>query len=353
MYQNPPRYVPGPPIGEAETTTPRRSGLRRFLMPFLLLAALILGVSYEAMPEPDVEVRPGIAFTDAGLVLVPYERYGTRGVFQVLTQDDTQVRLAAADPGTGEVRWDVQLSDRLVWEATVLAGGRRLAYVATDSGLVIVDLADGGVVAEGGGVGGLGAAFAATPSAYAYDPQGRRILAENATGAVLAIPMDETTANPVDERTAAAWAPRLTADRAAAPGPTAVEAALPGTRERVALEDLPFGIPGRELVRVTEDGRRRPVGGTAFHSGSLVVNGVSTAHVLVQHQRFADETGIALSSVALDTGLVTATVDLGEPVTGAVAGREGTTAVAAGAVLALAHDGRITRTDLGTVGFFG
>lgn len=334
-----------------------------FVLPFLVFVLLFFGGSYEIAPDPEVEVLPGFAFVDAGgrdLLLVPYERHGTRGMFQSMTQDTFQVRLAAVDPDSGEVRWDTQLSDQLVWEAAVLASGQRYAYVTTDSGLVVVDLADGTLVAEGAGVGGLGDEFVAARSAYAYDGKGRRVLAMNAEGEVLAIPLDQAKAAPVDEQTAAAWAGKLSVE----PGPvvpveaTAREAALTA-QERIALRDLPFGIPGRELVHATGGGWWLPVGGTAFHGGRLVVDGkaavgAASGHVLVEHQRSVNDGGVALSMVTADNGMVTGSIDVEHAVTRALAGPDGTTVVSTGPDLALAHaDGRVIRVDVGVVDFFG
>lgn len=349
MYQNPPRYVPGP-VAHAVALPPRRRRIVPFVLPFLLFGVLFFGGSYAIAPAPAVEVLPGFAFVDTGgrdLLLVPYERNGTRGMYQSMTQDTFQVRLAAVDPGTGEVRWDTRLSGQSAWEAAVLAGGRRYAYVTTGSGLAVVDLADGAVVADG-----LGDAVVAA----AYDRDGRRVLTMNTEGDVLAVPLDRATAAPVDEQTAAAWSVRLSA----APGSVqaiAQEAALTA-RERIALRDLPFGIPGRELVR---NGGRwwLPVGGTAFRGGSLVVDGAAavgaaSGHVLVQHQRQGNDSGLALSMVTADNGMVTGSVDIEHAVTRAVTGPDGTAAVSTGPDLALARgDGRVVRVAVGVVDFFG
>jgi outer membrane protein assembly factor BamB len=335
-------------------------------MPFLVLLILLsFGGSYVASSEPAVRIQPGLAFAEVGgrdVVLVPYQRNGGRGLFQVIVRDRFQVRLAAADPATGEVLWDTQLSDQLLWEASVLAAGQRYAYLATDSGLVVVELADGSVVAEGEGVRGLGSAFVAARSAYAYDPEGRRVLAMNAAGAVLAIGLDQAVAAAVDAPTAAVWSGRLSAEPSptAPPRATGVEAVLdPGAPERITLRELPFGIPGSELVRIPPNGWPLPVGGTAFHGGRLVIAGgtaagAATGHVLVEHRRSLNDAGTTLSVVSLDTGQVTGSLAVESSVDHAVAGPDGTTVVAAGQVLAVARgDGQVVRIDVGATNFFG
>jgi outer membrane protein assembly factor BamB len=363
MYQNPPRYVPGPPQAVYRSVARRRPLIVLLLLPFLLFGLAFFGGSYAMAPEPDIEVQPGFAFVGAGgrdLLLVPYERHGARGMFQTMTQDLFQVRLAALDPDTGETLWDTQLSGELVWTASVLGGGRKYAYVATDAGLVIVAMGDGSVVAEGAGVAGLGDAFLAARSAYAYDAEGRRVLALTATGEVLAIPLDEAKAVPVDGPLPAQWSGRLSQE----PAPevpsevTAAEAALASGTERVALRDLPFGL-GQELVHVMSDGRRNSVGGTSFHGARLVVGaggvavGAASGHVLVQHQP-VNGSGFELSMVLPDNVQVTDTLAVEHAVARAVIGPDGSAAVATGQDLVLVSgDGRLTRADIGATNFFG
>jgi hypothetical protein len=62
MYQNPPRYVPGPPL-----SAPRRRRapvLALLLAPFVLFGLMFFGGSYAISPEPAVEVLPGLAFAE-------------------------------------------------------------------------------------------------------------------------------------------------------------------------------------------------------------------------------------------------------------------------------------------------
>jgi hypothetical protein len=363
MYQTPPQYSPVTPY-ETGRTIRFRVPLLLPLLPLILFAALFFGGSYALSPEPEVEVQAGFGFAEVDgrdVVLAPYSRHGVRGMFQMMTQDLFQVRLAATDPASGEVLWDTQLSDGLMWEASVLAAGRRYAYLATDSGLVVVALADGSVVAEGAGVQGLGDAFAAVRSAYAYDPEGRRVMAMTATGGVVAVGLDEVVATPVDASTAAAWSGRLSVQRGpGAPAKaTGDEGTLNAGAERIALREAPNGAPGSVLVRVTADGRELPVGATAFLGARLVVDGVTavaaaTGHVLVEHQRSVNDPGVALSLVSLATGQVTATLAVDARVDRALGGPDGVTAVAAGDLLAAARgDGRVVPLDVGLTNFFG
>jgi outer membrane protein assembly factor BamB len=362
MYQTPQQYQPVMPY--ESPSPPSRRVLPLLLLPLVLFALLFFGGSYAVSPEPDVEMQDGFAFAEVDgrdVVLAPYSRHGVRGMFQMMTQDLFQVRLAATDPATGEVLWDTQLSDELLWEASVLAAGQRNAYLATDSGLVVVRLADGSVLAEGAGVQGLGDAFATARTAYAYDPENRRVMAMDVTGRVSAIGLDEVVATPVDAQTAAAWSDRLSVQRGPGAPTTAtgVEAALNAGGERIALRQGPGGTPGSVLVRVTADGREIPVGVTTFHGARLVVDGVTavaaaTGHVLVEHQRSVNDTGVALSLVSLATGQVTATLTVDTRVERALVGPDGITALTAGELFAAARgDGRVVPLDVGAADFFG
>ncbi|MGC7096838.1 PA2928 family protein [Amycolatopsis lurida] len=365
MYQNPPQYAPAPSL----FATPQR---RRKLFPaplviFMgLFALLFFGGSYLVSPDPDIEAQPGVAFAEVDgrdVVLLPYERSGGRGMFQLMARDMFQVRLAAADPASGEVLWDTQLSDELVWEASVLAAGQRYAYVATDAGLMIVDLADGSVEAQGEEVQGLGTAFVTARGAYAHDPENNRILALTTAGTVKAIELDQTSAAAVDEETASAWGERLSAKSTSGipPKATGSEAGLlPSSAEQVVLEDVGIGDLGSVLFRGPEDGRKLQISQTAFPGARLVIAdgtaaGAATGHVLVQHQRSVNDTaGYTLSLVSLATGQVTGSLPVDSTVEGAVVGPDGTTAVATRDEFVLANgDGSLTHLDVGETDFFG
>lgn len=362
MYLDPPQYAPAPSLYD---TPPRRYRLKlRIPLVFFtgVFALLFFGGSYLLSPEPDIEVQPGFAFTEVdgrGLLLVPYERHGSRGMFQLMLRDMFQVRLAAVDPASGEVRWDAQLSDELIWEASVLAAGERYAYLATDSGLMIVDLADGSVAAQGEEVPGLGTGFVAARAAYAHDPDNHRILALTTAGAVKAIELDQTSAAAVDAETASAWGDRLSAQSTptSSSGATATEAELHG--EQVVLEDIGIGDLGSVLFRGPENGRKLQLSQTAFPGARLVVAdgtaaGADSGHVLVQHRRSVNDTGYTLSLVSLDTGLVTGSLPVGSAVERAVTGPDGTTALAARDEFVLARgDGSLIPLDIGESDFFG
>ncbi|MGM1058340.1 PA2928 family protein [Saccharothrix sp. Mg75] len=347
MYGMPEQYSP---IAPYETPHRRRGGLVRVVrfvlpLPLVLFALAFFGGTYLLMPEPDAEVHPGVAFARVEgrpAVLVPYDLHGSRGMFQLVVRDMFQVRLAAVDTASGELLWDAQLSDELAWEASVLAAGDRYAYLATTSGLVVVSLADGSVVAGAAEV--VGDAHLTARTAYGYDAETRRVMALDANGGVLAVPLDTLAAVPAEP---GPWAGRLSPDSAPPPPPPTATAVRLG-QEAVGLHDLPVGAA---LVRLPGE---VPLGGTAFHGAALVTEATPAGHVLVQHRPSVNDAGTALSAVSLATGLVTGTVGTGSPVARALTGPDGGTAVVTGDEVVLARpDGSLSVLDVGSTDFFG
>ncbi|MEU5692851.1 PA2928 family protein [Actinosynnema sp. NPDC020468] len=359
MYPTPQQYSPVAPY---ETPRRRRLSFGPFLvvLPLVLFAGLFFGLSFLASPEPDIEVQQGVGHARVqgrDVVLVPYARHGARGMFQLIFRDMFQVRLSATDPATGESLWDTQLSDELIWEADVLGAGDKYAYVATDSGLRILDLADGDLVAQGDGITGLGSGYVAARGAYAYDPEGGRVLAMNANGDVLAIPVDQTAAAPVDQATAAAWVGRLTTDhKTVRYDTTKREAAVDGGQ--LVVRERPNGAPGKVLVRVAADGQETPVGDAAFQNASIVVDGdraagAAAGSVLVHHQRSVNDKGWAVSLVSLATGQVTGTQPVASSLTRVLTTPDGGTLVTTDDGVLTARDGKLTALAVGATDFFG
>jgi hypothetical protein len=365
VYQSPQSYTPQP-YGEAEPykmprpARPRRTG--RFLGIGILafIVFMVFGFSYLVTPEPRVAAKAGIglaAVDGRQVVLTPYDRQGGRGMFQVIVSPLFQVRLAATDPATGDVVWDVRLSEQLIWDAAVLAAGDEYAYVATEDGLVVLDVRDGSIVSQGSGVEGLGGSYIADIKAYAYDAANRRVLAMNANGGVVALALDSAAAVPADEATTAAWIGKLTA-KPPAQAVTATRGALDADA-KIELRPRPNGGPGNVLVKVAADDTETLVSDAAFFGATIVrtgemAAGVASGHVLVKHNRTVNDTGVELSAVSLATGVVTSSVPLGSAPDGVVTRADGSTVVAAGNQLVTAGaDGRLAAVPLGKADFFG
>ncbi|GAA3893762.1 PA2928 family protein [Saccharothrix violaceirubra] len=331
--------------------TPRRTRLVApfaLLVPLVLFAGLFFGGSYLMTPDPEIEIKAGIGtgrVAGRDVVLVPYERSGPRGMWQLMFHDMFQVRLAAVDPRDGRVLWDVQLSDRLVWDAAVVAAGERYAFVATASGPVLLDLVDGSHVAGPDDIAGLGAKFVASPDAYVYDPEGRRVLTVDSDGTVLAIPVDGTAAQPVD---VPGWRPEKIRRSEST---TASEASLGDDKITVRERS---GAPGEVLARGTG------IGTEVFHGARIVVDGgravgAEAGRILVVHDRSVNDRSAAVSAVSLTTGAVTATLPLGSSgVDRAVVLPDGTAAIATDdEVVVATPEGRLTRLEVGDTDFFG
>ncbi|KAA2261769.1 hypothetical protein F0L68_15250 [Solihabitans fulvus] len=346
---------------------PRRTSVRfrvawtLFLVPFLFIGFMFFGFSYLVSPEPEIRIQPGVGVASVDgrdVALVPYERSGTRGMFQVMVRDLFQMRLAAVDAADGRTLWDVQLSDRLVWESSVLAAGKQYVYLATDSGPVVLNLRDGSVAARNDGITGLGGSFIAKRAAYGYDAQNHRVMAMNADGRVLAIPLDSLVAAPIDRDTAG-WASALAPDRFLDPAKVTAAAGDLGSGERVELRERSAGVPGSALVRVAADGRATPVGDTVFHHAFVVLDGSSAAgaaagHVLVTGDRSVNDTHTALRVVSVGSGAVIGSLDVASSPTATIALAGGGTAVATSYEIAVVTaDGRVTPLTVGATDFFG
>lgn len=253
-----------------------RSG--RYLVIYLLgFGLLFFGGSYLVSPDPSVETQVvGVGFASVGgdeVALVPYERSGSKGMFEIMTQPMFQVRLAAVDLATGHRIWDVKLSDGLVWGAGVLAAGTQYAYLASADGLIIVKLSDGSIVARDSHIEGLGDSYIAAYGAYGFDAERQVVVAMSADGDIRSIPLDSLTAAPADAATTSLWAGRLT-DGSSPPFPptsTATEAVLSGT-DTIALQPVTTGAIASTLVRVSAAGTTTPLGDTRFLDAEIVLD---------------------------------------------------------------------------------
>ncbi|MFB9908505.1 PA2928 family protein [Allokutzneria oryzae] len=338
------------------------------LLPLVLFGCMFFGGSYLLSPEPDVEVQRDVGFATVNgreAALLPYERSGSRGMFQLMFRDMFQVRLAAMDLRTGERLWDIQLSDKLLWNASVLAAGKTTAYVSTDAGLVAVSLANGEVLAERAGFGGLGDSYVASRSAYAFDADRNVVVAMDATGNVHTIALDSLVTTPADAATAAMWNGKLSGKRPLpdASSTTAKEAMLNPT-ESLVLKDKPMGAT---LFRRVPGGRISPVGDTVFHNAQIVLErssprtaaGARSGHVLVQHERNVNDKTNVLSVVSLATGAVTDSLVVGSSRAQTVSDDKTAVTVATegkshpNGLAVVGADGRITHFSVGTSNVFG
>lgn len=187
---------------------------------FLVGLASLFIASNDNRSQLGVDIAFG---TVAGhdVVLVPYQASGPGGLAGMpayLTGPDS-LRVAAVDVVTGDLLWD-RLLDK-GWpsdEASILAGGSRFGYVATDSGLVVLSLVDGRIQARGANVPGLGESYIASRTAYAYDAVDDAVVMLTTDGRVLTIPVDTDTAQPATSAQRSRWIDELNlpADRSAA-----------------------------------------------------------------------------------------------------------------------------------------
>lgn len=186
-------------------------------------------------PVQVAEVSPGVAVTTVAgrdAAVVAYNRHGPRGFVEMLFGFGSQ-RVVAIDLATGHHVWDLQLVNDTFYDARVIAAGDRLAYVANQDGLYIIDIDTGGIVGRPGTIDGLrepngGAEW------YLADPEGRRVLTVVDGGAVRAIDLDDTVARPVSDDDSHRWRPAF--------GPNGTSNLSSGTADLAAVGDVGFSV---------------------------------------------------------------------------------------------------------------
>jgi hypothetical protein len=386
------------------TPKPKRSpGLGLFgmiIVPSLGIGAIAVGGEYLTAPEPDIAVQSGIGFAaydGADLALVPYDRNGSGDLISSMRHEMFEVRLAAVDLATGDSEWDVLLSEELSWKAAVVAAGEHYAYLATDDGLTILDLADGDVVTEPGDIPGFEGAQAVSGAAYAFDPGIGAVVALDVNGAVHTIALDALEAAPADADTTAAWSGLLFAEGSVPDigGMTSTEALLADDEGSVRLEPTAAGALGSNLVLDGPEGQRA-LGNRVFYEAGIVLDqtvlvssftveidvdelidevledaaaagqqlwtglgtaaaGADSGHVLVEHRTEPGTESYAMHVIDAATGQVTASIATGSRLGRALTGPGGHTVVIAAPegsywlsdLVVVAPGGSLERVEIG------
>lgn len=195
------------------------------------------------------------------IAVVPYGSNAPEGLLGVPAWlvGDTVVGVAALDLDAREELWRTELfSGHPQPQAGVVGVGAELAYVATDDGLVVLDVRTGAVVARPDGIDGLGADYLASRTAYAHDPGARAVITLNARGDVLAIPLDATAARPAGEPAVLRWRDTLNLDDERRPLAAHESADVP--------EEIP--LPSAPGLRVLIDDSLRSATVTVADAGS-------------------------------------------------------------------------------------
>ncbi|GAA2786076.1 PA2928 family protein [Crossiella cryophila] len=375
---------PGPYEVQRSFRRRKRNGGIFVLVLFSFIGFMVFGMSYFASPYVSADAQKGVGYATVAekeIALVPYRRSGSRGLFQMITQDTFQVRLFAVELDTGRRLWDTQLSSMPPgWQAKVITAGARNAYVATDGGLVILDLATGDILARDGDIQGLPNPVTSS-AAYGYDASSTSIVAMSADGGLRTIPLDTVVAAPAPPELARTWRSKLSPQRPgteSTSGASSSHGVLAG-REKVELiprED----VPGLRLVRRTGNSGGTPIGETVFHEGRLLLTpppgevegkgfpdssssaaGTPAGLVVVQHLRDLNSRNYAVSVVSVQTGQVVATHPIGpgmnrvltSPGKRTLLFADGEDSMLGDGLATIGLDGRINWFYLGTIDFFG
>ncbi|MFT4048813.1 MAG: PA2928 family protein [Solirubrobacterales bacterium] len=269
----------GPQQKPPRTRRGRRGvGVTGSLIGFLLFfCAMFFGLSWLVSPEPDVETAQPVAVAELNgrdVVLVAYSRDGPRGMFQLMFQPMFQSRLAAIDAETGDAVWDVRLDEELSSDMRVLAAGEDRVYIASDEGLYIRSLSDGGAVAEPDAIDGLGDSYVAELGSYDYDAARRLVVAIDQAGELWQIPVGDTTAVPADAETVAAWQEVLSDTfRFALDFPTTGEPAIVADGVTLSGRATKAGALTESLVLTASDGTSSALGDETFLEPEIVLDG--------------------------------------------------------------------------------
>lgn len=386
------------------TPKPRRRGLfgafALMWVPGLAIGAFAIFGEHATAPDPDVALQSGIGFAHydgTDLALVPYDRNGSGDLINSIRHDVFEVRIAAVDLATGDTAWDVRLSDALAWKTAVVAAGEHYAYLASDDGLMILDLADGDTVTEAGEVPGLEGSQSVSGAAYGFDPALGAVVALDVDGGVHTIALDALEATPADADTTATWSGMLFPEGPVPDigGMTSTEALLADGEATVRITPLADNALGGGLVLDGPEGERA-LGTRVFYGAGIVLDqtalvsqftveidvdelieefmedaaaagqdlwtgtgttaaGAASGHVLVEHQPEPAVEAYALHVVDLVTGQVTASIDTGSRLGRALTGPTGHTVVIAapegsywpGDLVIVAPEGSIERVEIG------
>lgn len=354
----------------------RRRGLGLFgrLIVFpLIFAGLSFGVSALIMKDHatiDAQPTATLASIDGTEALVvPYQRQGSAGMWQLANSDMFQIRLAAVGLADGDLLWDVQLTDDLIGAVAVLAADEAMVYVTTDSGLMILDVADGSEVASGADIEGLGDRAVLDAGAYGYDPVDNVIVVIDTLGALLEIPVGSATAAPADAAVAERWAGTLHPDGTLwmsitngyitttnqwvgadgfAVTLTEIEAAVKRSRLDVTLPDGTV-VAGPELVgaEIVVDGP------------SAMVAGLPSGLVVVEHKESINGPDTTLSVFSATTGKAVGTIPGAGSVLRVLTDEDGRTILVIGdsgpeaTIVVLDQSGIATTAQIGHMNIFG
>ncbi|GAA2143793.1 PA2928 family protein [Glycomyces algeriensis] len=384
-----------------KTRRPRGFGLLGLVViPSVGIGGIAIGAEYLTAPEPDIAIQSGVGFAHydgTDLALVPYDRNGSGDPISSFEHEMFEVRIAAVDLATGDTAWDVRLSEELAWRTAVVAAGEHYAYLASDDGLMILDLADGDTVTAAGEIPGLEGSQSVSGAAYGFDPALGAVVALDVNGGVHTIALDQLEATPADADTTATWSGVLFAEGPVPDigGMTSTEALLADGESTVRIEPVADNALGGGLVLSDAEGERA-LGTRVFYGAGIVLDqtalvssftaeidvdaliaefmedaasagqdlwtgmgttaaGAGAGHVLVEHQPEPAVEAYALHVVDLATGQVTASLDTGSRLGRALTGPAGHTVVIAAPegsywladLVIVAPEGSIERVEIG------
>lgn len=201
--------------------------------------AVVAETSGPATSEPAGILATGQV--DGRSVAVVVYKADTMGHFDIFRLEAMgySTQAEAFDLDTGDRIWDTMLMTEFGGtDAEVLGMGSEYVYIRSATGLLILDAANGDIIARDDEIAGLGEDYIASFDAYGWDAPSQSVVLLDVNGSVRHIPADEVEASPAAHDAVERWRDELNVGddfpRAFSPGAweeTSFRAPLPGGEE--------------------------------------------------------------------------------------------------------------------------
>ena len=184
-----------------------------FLVFVVGMFAMVAQTSGPANSEPAGTIAT--AEVDGHSVAVVVYKADTMGHFDIFRLEAAgfSTQAEAFDLDTGARVWDTMLMTEFGGtDAEVLGMGSEYVYIRSAKGLLILDAANGDIVARDGEITGLGEDYIASFDAYGWDAATQAVVLLDANGVVRSIPVDEVEAEPAAHDVVERWRAELNID---------------------------------------------------------------------------------------------------------------------------------------------
>lgn len=177
-----------------------------FLALVVGIFAMVAATSGPANSEPAGTIATGRV--DGRSIAVVAYKADTIGHFDIFRIEAMgfSTQAEAFDLDTGERVWDTMLMTEFGGtDAEVLGMGSKYVYIRSATGLLILDAANGEIIARDAEIPGLGDDYIASFDAYGWDAPSQSVVLLDVNGAVRSIPADTLEAGQAPDEAVARW----------------------------------------------------------------------------------------------------------------------------------------------------